>query len=430
MFRYAFGSPCVCLLGLGMVACATASGAPELTGSAGNAKPGLMLDLDSNAQIGADTSVGSSGAQGAPPAGDDSSEGDETTEEVGACDCGASPLPGVTIGEDGKISIAIPGVGTVGIKLTGGSCHQAGDHLNLVGDVSIDVPGGGDIPLLDADIDVTSDGGLPGLAGSAKLDGGWISAVVPGGHADGDVTATVSLARSAEIPGAVGGTVLGLAFQMGSVGLPPRDIPALRDLVSIRGCDVLVALDGAHKLVAVQGTIDDASRWLDSRAPIVMDGVLDAGAMLVDGTLRTLTLSGDMSLVGRSLICGLKPIASVDLSDATLVIDGHGLELSGQTAAGAALNPTLRAGAQANVKARIGTDDFYVRVCASASAAVGVLDINVQANADAAVCLALTPNGTASCSCGDDGASEDGACDGDGASDGDGDDTPSNSGAY
>ena len=402
MFRIGSCSRLVCLLGIGMVACATAAEAPGPKGSGGSVHPGLELDVDAATDVDGDTDEG---VEHDPVPDGDRGPGMSqpgSDEGMSGCDCGSSQLPGITIRADGsEISLKLPNIGVVIVKANGGSCQDTGNGLHITGNVAIDLGSGTDVLLLNADLDVTGsvDGGFPDISGTANLSGDALATVLQGVSIEGALPVTVSLDTDVEVPGSATGVALDLALKLPCLTLPSGDLPALNDGVAIIDADVVLATDGRHDLVAVWGTVDAAANILASMAPIALSGDLKVRAMIANDELLNLTLNGDIGLVGNSLNCGLRPVASIEIPDATLVLDDDGLTLDGRTTAAAALNPALSAEADADIKARVTKEEFYIRICASALADVDLLGITVHADADATVCLALTPLGPTTCSC-------------------------------
>lgn len=363
MFRIGFRSRLVCLLGIGMAACATAAEPAGTKGSDDSENSGLELDANAAAEVDVHADTSTNGRPvGDPLPGGDSGLGmgqPGSDDGLSGCDGASNHLPGITIrAGSGEISLALPNIGVVTVKANGCSCRETANGLYITGNVAIDLGSGTDIVLLDADLDVTGgvNGGLPDISGTAKLAGHELAVALPGASIEGNAPVSVSLDTDVEVPGSTSGVALDVALKVPSVTLPSGDLPALSEGAAIIDADVVLATDGSHELVAVWGTVDADVDLLASAAPVALTGALDAHALIANGELLS-------------------------------------VKLDGKATAATALNPALSAGADADIKARIAKDEFYIRICASAVADVDVLGIRAHADADATICLALTPVG-------------------------------------
>ena len=404
MIRMSLRASLVCLLGAHMAACSAAGDAPSLGNGAAAEKPGIELDVDTDVDAPGDTDIdapgdtdidaGSANGDDADDAADPGSSEPTDTEESDGCGCACKGgvLPGISIGKDGTISIELPHIGVVVVQANGATCQMAAGGIHVTGDVTLDLGSGTDIPLLDADLDITpgAGGGLPDITGTALIGGAALGPIA-GSLLDATIPVTLELDTDTEVPGSVTGVSLDLALELPNVGLPVADLPALADGLALVDADVVLATDGCNRLIKIWGTVQADADLVLGAMPIAADADLEAAVTIANDSLVSVMLEGNMTLLGEQLWCGASPLVAVAVPQAKLTIDERGAMLIGE--AHAAIHPSIRASANALVNAKLSEDEWSIKVCADAA-----LDLHVL-GAEASACVNLTTTGVVSCAC-------------------------------
>jgi hypothetical protein len=399
MIRMSLRASLVCLLGAHMAACSAAGDAPSLGNGTAAEKPGIELDVgtDTDAET---EGAGSWGMDSGSPNGDDADDAadpgsrepaDDERDGCG-CACKGGVLPGISIGKDGTISIELPHIGVVVVQTNGATCQMAAGGLNVTGDVTLDLGSGTDIPLLDADLDITpgAGGGLPNISGTASIGGASLGPIA-GSLLDATIPVTLELDTDTEVPGSVTGVSLDLALELPNISLPTGGLPALADALALLDADVVMATDGCNRLIKVWGTVEADASLVLAAMPIAAGADLEAAVTIANDSLVSVMLEGDMTLLGEQLWCGNSPLVAVTVPEAKLMIDERGAMLIGE--AHAAIHPSISVSANALVNAKLSEDEWSIKVCADAA-----LDLHLL-GAEASACVNLTTNGVVSCAC-------------------------------
>lgn len=382
--------PLICLVGMGLVAC---SAAGEIS-----ARP------DGDSSVGASTDAW--GETDSHNVGDDASNPDEPTgNEPGTaaggkpgadgeadCDCDID-LPGVTIdqGDDGiTIIIDLPNDGSLVLATKDGDCTTHDGGLDITGDVTVDLGNGAEVPLLDADLHVGIGGSLPTIDGSADVDGSLLDGIA--GGAAGDLHVDVSLEPNVThgMPASDAHALLDLQLALPIASVGCGCIPALNGDLGMVDANVVVSVDGKHKIAKVTADVAaNADALWTSMVPLHAVGKLAAVATLNDGALVSVELSGGMVSNANAMWCGLTPLASVELSSAKLMLDQQGATLSALVQA--SLHPRYSLSGQAQLSGSFTPSDWSLNLCG------GVMADLVLVSAEATVCLDLNASGARSC---------------------------------
>ncbi|RYZ10295.1 MAG: hypothetical protein EOO73_01595 [Myxococcales bacterium] len=371
MSGFGFRLPVMCLIGMGLVGCSAA-------GESDSARPGADSDPTLSLNPGAQGSSG--GKSNEPTRGgsemqtvdepdadhDDEDQTDEDSGPGGRCEC-AFDLPGIHIdhGDGGiAVSIDLPDAGMVVIETKDGSVTTSAGGVDIHGDVTIDLGADTDLPLADAQLHIgLQAAGGPTIAGNANITGSLLE-----GSGCGCEGSSLPVSVALELDGAaklidsdaLAGIRLGLGLP--AVRLDTKSLPAAAaEVMALANVKAELLTDGCSKLLELEAQLGAGAGSWSSLVPLTASGALDATATVLGGSLVTIALEGDVTLVGGALKSGATSLLSIELPRAVVTLDRNGAKLSGETTA--SLHPAFSLTGEALVTGEFTEEDWSLNVC-------------------------------------------------------------------
>lgn len=361
--------PVMCLVGMGLVAC-SAAGDPGASGASGS-DPTLQLSPRSPGSSDGTYDTPKPGGSDMPSTNDPGADdGDDDDDDGGApgghCDC-AFDLPGIHIDHsDGGIAVSIdlPNDGMVVIETKGGSVTTSAGGVDIDGDVTIDLGAETGLPLADAKLHVglLAVGG-PTIAGSANITGSLLQGT--GCGCEGSllpVAVALDLDAAADLLNSDAPAAISLGLTLPAVTLDSSELPAAAvDLLALADAKVDILTDGCSKLLEIDANVGAGADVWTSLVPVAASGALNATAKVLDGSLASVALTGDMKLVGDALKSGNTSLLSIDLPDAIVTLDHEGASLAAE--ATVSLHPGFSLTGEALVTGKFTETDWSLNVC-------------------------------------------------------------------
>ncbi len=369
MIGFGFRLPVVCLVGMGLVGCSAAGDGGV---SAGNSDPPLMLNPGPQQPGGAMSgTAGRPGGSDLPtpglpiPSDDGDEPGDDDDTPNGNCDC-AIDVPGIIIDhDDGGIAVIVdlPNIGMVVIDTQHGDVTTSATGVDIKGDVTVDLGGISALPLADANLHVAIPAvGLPTIQGNANILGSLLEGT--GCGCEGSllpVGVALDVDAAALLPSSDALAALSLNLELPQVTLDMSGLPLAADALALVQADVHILTDGGSKLLELDAKVGAGADVWTSAVPLATNGLLRAKATVLDGSLASVAITGDVGLQGGGLLCSLTPLVSVDLPDAVVTLDTTGASLS--ATANASLHPGFSLTGEARVTGRFDLHDWSINVC-------------------------------------------------------------------
>lgn len=365
--------PVMCLIGMGLVSCSAAG--EQGAASAGGSEPTLKLDAEgqipSEGKGNAPKSGGSDGPATDDPAmmddgSDDDDDGDGGELPGGHCDC-AFELPGIHIqhGDDGiSVSVELPNDGLVVIETKNGDVTTSESGVDIDGDVTIDLGADTGLPLADAKLHVGLPAvGGPTISGQANIAGSLLEGT--GCGCEGSllpVAVSLNVGAAAELLDSDALAAIRLGLKLPKVNLDSSELPAAAaDVMALVEAKVDILTDGCSKLLEINAQVGAGTEVWTSLVPLIASGGLGATAKVLDGSLVSIALDGDVKLIGSALKSGTTSLLSVTLPDALVTLDREGASVSAE--ATVSLHPGLSLVGEALVTGEFTEQDWSLNVC-------------------------------------------------------------------
>lgn len=375
------------LIGLfvGLTACSAAGETPPQgrAGTGVGAAPSAQTDAGS-----LDLSPTPSSDSDAEMPGNSDNPGASNTDDAGSCDCGVR-LPGIDVLQSDtgvRVSVELPSGGNMIISSVDGDVKTSNGGVDIKGDASIDLGGTNTIVLVDTNLHIEGgeNGHPPLLSGDARVDGQLLGSAC--GCDDALLLATIGLDVDKE---AALGVALKLNVALPQVTIDASALPDARSSLAIEDAWASLELDGTHETATITGNLAPGTSAWSPRIPLEAEGSLQATAELRDDELISVELDGTTTLQGDTLWCGLTPLASLELLDAKVTLDGEATRLEALTQV--SLHPAYTLDGTARIRATFQSKTWEINVCG------GVMTRPIGSNVEATACLQLTQTGAKTC---------------------------------
>lgn len=310
-----------------------------------------------------------------------------TPDSAQPCTCG-DPIPGITIEEqDGELTVGVtlPGAPAIAIHVNGNDCEQSEHGLTLSGNISVDLGGRAEMPLLDAEVGLSvSEVGEIAIHGTAMVGGDVLGDLIAPSELD-EVRADIAIGVNSDHE-----AQLDLTLNPTALKLDTGDLPLANASIALNTPSIVLSASCQGEQIEVRGSLDaDANvPWLGA-VPLTLAGDLEVTAWIVDRSWSSLALEGDLQLDGNSLVCGLTRLKSITLPSAALTWDEAGLQVESTTAS--AVHPALSVLGNVDVVAAFAPDSWRIKVCGDAVLEVGTGTL------EAFDCLELNKEGVTVC---------------------------------
>lgn len=327
-------------------------------------------------------------ANDAPPSDSEHPNDDAATPEPAQpCTCG-NPIPGITIEEqDGEliVGVTLPGAAAIAIHVNGNDCEQSEQGLSLSGDVSVDLGGAVEIPLLAVELDILASGAAElAIHGTAMVGSDLLGDIIAPSE-PAAVRADIAIGINSDHE-----AQLDLTLDPAALTLDTGDLPLASAAIALHAPSIVLSASSQGEQLEVRGSLDANANlpWLGA-VPLALAGDLEVTAWILDRSWSSLALKGDLQLDGNSLVCGLTRLKSVTLPSATLTWDEAGLQV--EATAVSAVHPALSVLGNLDITASFAPNDWRIKACGDA-----VLEVGADA-LEAFDCLELSKEGVKVC---------------------------------